>query len=362
MAELIPSASWGSWVRRAAAGVAGFVIAATSQAALADEDGVSFWIPGQFGSLAATPLGPGWTVSQTYYHWEGSAGADVAAARLIRIGRFDPTVSVLTSGSLNANVNFVVGDATYAFATPVLGAQATIGMVAVYGRTDATVAANIMGTLGPVPFAGSTTTSQAVTGFGDLYPMATLRWNKGVDNYMWYLTGDIPVGLYSSSNLANIGIGHGAIDSGVGYTYFNPQTGHELSAVTGFTYNFINPETQYQSGVDWHLDWGASQWVNKQLFFGAVGYIYHEIGCDSGSGDKVGCFQSRVFSIGPQIGFVFPIDTPLGPMQGYINMKAYAEFDHQNRPGGWDAWLTFAITPPVTPPAPSPISRSAHRT
>ena len=40
---------------------------------------------------------------------------------------------------------------------------------------------------------------------------------------MVYGTGDIPVGDYSSTNLANIGIGHGAVDGGGGYTYFNPK-------------------------------------------------------------------------------------------------------------------------------------------
>jgi hypothetical protein len=63
---------------------------------------------------------------------------------------------------------------------------------------------------------------------------------------------DISVGDYSASNLANIGIGHGAVDGG-GYTYFNPQTGHGFP-VTGFTYNLVNPSTNYQNGVDWHLD------------------------------------------------------------------------------------------------------------
>jgi hypothetical protein len=43
------------------------------------------------------------------------------------------------------------------------------------------------------------------------------------------LTGDIPVGAYDPKRLANLGIGHGAIDGGAGYTYFNPQTGHEFS-------------------------------------------------------------------------------------------------------------------------------------
>jgi hypothetical protein len=77
----------------------------------------------------------------------------------------------------------------------------------------------------------------SVEGFGDLYPQFALRWNAGVHNYMAYITGDIPVGTYSSTRLANIGIGHGAIDGGGGYTYFNPQTGHEFSAVLGMTYN-----------------------------------------------------------------------------------------------------------------------------
>ena len=63
----------------------------------------------------------------------------------------------------------------------------------------------------------------------------------GINNYMTYLTGDIPVGAYQSSRLSNLGIGHGAIDAGGGYTYFNPQTGHEFSGVLGLTYNFINP-------------------------------------------------------------------------------------------------------------------------
>lgn len=71
---------------------------------------------------------------------------------------------------------------------------------------------------------------------------------------MVYGTGDIPVGAYSSTRLANLGIGHGAVDGGAGYTYFDPMTGHELSAVAGFTYNLINTSTNYQNGVNFHLD------------------------------------------------------------------------------------------------------------
>jgi hypothetical protein len=64
------------------------LLSATSSASLADESGTSFWLPGQFGSLAAAPETPGWAIASVYYHT--SVSADVAAAREIQIGRFKP--------------------------------------------------------------------------------------------------------------------------------------------------------------------------------------------------------------------------------------------------------------------------------
>jgi hypothetical protein len=76
-----------------------------------------------------------------------------------------------------------------------------------------------------------------------------------------------------------------------------------------------------------------------------VGYVYQQIGCDSGSGDRLGCFRSRVFGVGPQIGYI-----PLGEWQGYLNLKGYGEFGHEN------VWLTFAISPAA---APRPIAQTS---
>ena len=322
----------------------------------ADEGGVSFWVPGLYASLAAVPLQPGWTVNETYYHWHGQAAADVAAAREITIGRFNPTATINLSGNLNALADMIFSTAVYTFAEPVLGGQASVGLLTVFGRTDATVNATLSGTIGPIPFGPFTRQDFGeATGFGDLYPEVMLRWNQGVHNYMIFVDGDIPVGLYSSSSLANIGIGHGAIDAGAGYTYFNPQTGHEFSVAGGLTYNFINPSTQYQNGIDLHVDWAASQFLTKQFQIGVVGYIYQQLTCDSGSGDRVGCFESRVLGIGPQVGFIFPMETPFGIKQGYLNIRAYAEFDHQNRAQGGDVWVSLTISPPTPAPPPAPL-------
>ena len=171
----------------------------------------------------------------------------------------------------------------YTFATPVLGGQLTLGMGGFVGRSNTDLAGTLTTTLGPLVSVRTEDISSSVTGFGDLYPVAMLKWNHGVHNYMVYATGDIPVGAYDSNRLANLGIGHGAIDGGVGYTYLNPLTGLEFSFVTGLTGNFKNTATNYTNGVDWHTDWGASKFLSKQLFVGAVGYVYKQLSCDSGA-------------------------------------------------------------------------------
>jgi len=320
-----------------------FVLTVTPRPAVADEGGVSFWIPGLFGSLAAAPQQPGWSFTTFFYNTNVRAGADVAFARQVHRGN----INVPFTGNLNINlkappdIQFFMP--SYTFAEPLLGAQATFFLLGGYGRNETSVSGTLTGSLGQGPgFIISGGRSDTTWGWGDLAPLFSLRWNKGVDNWMVYITGDIPVGAYDPNRLANLGIGHAAIDAGGGYTYFNPQTGHEFSAVLGFTYNFENTFTNYKNGIDMHLDWGISQFLTKEWQLGFVGYFYDQISCDSGSGDRVGCFESRVIGVGPQIGHIFKISDDY---QGYVNFKGYKEFDAAHRPDGWNVWATLVISP-----------------
>jgi hypothetical protein len=316
----------------------------TPSTVLADEGGVSMWLPGIFGSLAAAPLQPGFSLTTFDYHTSVSAGGDVALAREFTIGQIPANVTGKANANLNSNADLGFVIPSYVFGTPILGGQGAVGVMALVGGVNTSLAGTVSGTIGTpygsIPFMRSASISDSVFGVGDLYPQASLRWNMGVNNVMTYITGDIPVGTYASNSLANVGIGHGAVDAGGGYTYFNPKTGQEFSGVLGFTYNFINSTTQYQNGVDMHFDWGASQFLTKQFQVGAVGYVYKEIGCDSGSGDHLGCFQSQVVGAGPQAGYIFP----LGEMQGYVNVKVYKEFAAEHRPEGWNVWATFVVS------------------
>jgi hypothetical protein len=338
------------------------VIAGASGDARADEDGVSFWIPGFFGSLAATPQQAGWSLAAINYYTDVSASGSAAVAREIRIGQFNPAINVSVNANVHAKVDLGLLIPTYVFATPFLGGQASASLIVGYGNNDTSLNATATATastLPPVTVTKSIALQQDTTGVADLIPQFAVRWNAGVNNYMAYITGDIPVGLYSSSNLANIGLGHGALDGGVGYTYFDPKTGHEFSAVAGLTGNFENNSTGYTSGLDFHLDWAASQFLSKQVQVGVVGYFYDQVTPDRGCAPIICPFESRVIGIGPQLGYIFPV----GTMQGYFNIKGYGEFDNNARPDGWNLWLTFALSPaaPAAQSSPPPMLTKAPR-
>lgn len=330
-------------------------VASNPRPAAADQGGISFWLPGAFGSLAAVPGHPGWSLGAIYLHSSVSAGGDVAASRAIRFGNRTTNLTVNLDAELRARIDIGVLAPSYTFAQPVLGGQLTLSALFIYGHDQATIDANITGALGPIGFATSRSITRDLTAFGDIFPQATLKWNHGVHNTMVYGMANIPVGAYDAHRLVNLGLGHWSIDGGYGYTYFNPQTGYEFSAVTGLTYNFENTDLNYQNGIDWHLDWGASKFLTKQLHVGLVGYAYQQLTGDSGSGATLGDFKSRVFGVGPQVGYIFPV----GGMQGYLNLKGYWEFEAENRPEGWNIWLTFAVSPAAPPP--HTVSRVIHK-
>jgi hypothetical protein len=318
----------------------------------ADEGGVSFWLPGQYGSLAATPQTPGWALGSIYYHTSVAGSGNVAAAREITVGRFSPTVNVNLNLNLAAQGDLGVIAPSYTFATPVFGGQLAVSVASIFGRDAASLAGTLTATAGPLVTTRMGELDSSLTSVGDLYPTATLRWNQGVNNFMTYITGDIPVGAYDPTRLANLGIGHGAIDAGGGYTYLNPATGDEFSGVFGATYNFKNQDTQYQNGIDLHFDWGVSHFLSKQVFVGLVGYGYQQVTDDFGQNPVLGGFRSSVAGIGPQVGYIFPV----GDLQGFLGVKAYGEFDATNRASGWNTWLTFSISQA----APAAVTPTKH--
>lgn len=193
MPNVAPRMSYGLWGLMCA----GLFIA---QPVIADEGGSSFWLPGQFGSLAATPVEPGWSLPLVFYHTDVNA----EAGKEFEVGGF------ITAG-LHAKADLLIAVPTYTFAEPVLGGQAAISVAGIYGRMAVDVNATLAGPHGDTL---SLDDNDALTSVGDLFPSASLRWADGSNNYMIYSMFNVPVGSYEDGRLANIGINHWAADVG----------------------------------------------------------------------------------------------------------------------------------------------------
>jgi hypothetical protein len=215
--------------RRAARAMAAALAALLAPAiAFADEGGISFWPPGQHGSLIAAPQTPGLAIPAMLVHEDVDGGGEVAASRQFVIGGLPRDVDISLNADIDGNVTLLFVSPTYTFASPVLGGQASVGVGFGAGYNRSSIAGELTVVL---PNGDVITRDGRIDdergGFSDLYPSASLRWNRGMHNFMLYTMGDIPIGTYDSDRLSNIGIGHGAIDGGGAYTYFNPQSGRE---------------------------------------------------------------------------------------------------------------------------------------
>lgn len=308
-------------------------VASLATNARADEGGVPFWFSGQYASMSAIAPTPGWTLTLLPYYYNGGAG----------VSKTFPRGNTLVT-TLDAHAELAIAGLSYAPDSKVLDGQFSIGLG--WGAGGSATSANLLATL---PVANpQRTLSDSVSGGTDLYPVATLSWNKNNDNWMVYLTGDIPTGAYNAQRLSNLGIGHGAIDGGGGYTYLNQKTGLEFTAVAGLTGNWKNTDTSYRNGVDSHLDWAVSQFLSANWELGVVGYVYYQLSSDSyPTGGAIGAirqrvlggFESKVASVGGEVGYVFQ----MGKQTGYLNLRGYSEFWAENRPQGYALFATVNL-------------------
>jgi hypothetical protein len=315
-------------------------MAMTSTAAHADNGGVGFWLPGTMGSLSAVPGQPGMSYTFQYIHLDATAGGGKALQHNANI-----------VAGLHAKADVGVFLPTYTFATPVLGGQLTIGAATVPGNIGVGINATLTGPRGNT-ISGSAFDDRFT--WGDVYYIGTLKWNFGVNNFMTYVFGNIPSGTYDSTRLANLSPGFVSVDTGAGYTYLDPKTGHEFSVVAGFSFNGTNTALDYRNGVDFHADWAASQFIGKSVHAGLVGYVYQQVTGDSGTGAKLGDNKGTAVGIGPQIGFFFPA---WEGYTGYLNIRGYWDVFTENRPTSQTVLVTLSFTPaapekPATPSGP----------
>lgn len=163
----------------------------------------------------------------------------------------------------------------------------------------------------------------------------TLGWHKGRSHQRVSLVAYLPLGSFNERRIVDTGSNRWAVEVDYAYTFKDPRTLREFTAVPGYTFCFENPATHYTSGQEFHIDYAAAQSFPTGLGVGAVAYTWWQTTPDSGPGAKLGAFKGRTFGIGPLITY----NTALRNKPVIITAKYYKEFDVVNRFEGSEFWF-----------------------
>ena len=293
--------------------------------ALAAEGATGFYLLGSKTSMAGFIPPPGTYLSDVNYYYSGSTDVQLQFAGLT------------ISGGVDADAYYNIPTVTWVAPGKVLGGSVALSAMAPIGwkNVEAGVAAN-----GVI----SRNLADEDTAFGDPVLGAAIGWHEGKWHYNLGGLLNVPIGFWEQGNLANIGFNRWGFDLTGAVTYLDPSIGLEVSAASGFTFNGENPDTDYKTGTEFHVEGAIVQSVSEKVAIGVNGYFYDQVTGDSGDGARLGPFKGRVAALGPVLNWNFEI----GKIPVSTTLRYFREFEVKNRLEG-DAGF-FTLTMPLSIP------------
>jgi hypothetical protein len=288
-------------------------------AAWGAESGTGLYVLGYQSSLAGYLSSPGLYFRNDFYIYQGNA--DILAFS----GRVEAELRS------RAIVNFVT--LTYVAPWKIFGANYALGaMWGVIGNAFLKGRVDILKQL-IRPMEGD------YTGLSDLaVSPLILGWHLGNFHIMAIGNFYAPTGAYNVKRRVNTGLNRWAIEPNVAATWLHPQRGHEVSLSVGYTVNFKNPDTDYKTGNEFHLEFFLGQHLPKGFALGLAGYFYQQVTGDSGPGAHLGSFRGRTFALGPCLSY----SGKIGRHDINLNARYYNELEVKNRFDGQSFFLTFS--------------------
>jgi hypothetical protein len=292
----------------------------------ASEGGSSYYFPGAFATfaVAATPDSGFQFVNQTlYYH------ADVDKAVLQgRVGL-----------SLKATALYNYFGGSYTPEAPVLGGRLQVGAAVPVGYVS------LKAGIDTTNF-GSQDVSDRDFNIGDSIMSGSLFWKTG--DFYFKVTEMVfaPTGVYSTSNLANIGRNYWGFDTSCALTWLSSKTGTEISIMPGIIFNMENNDTKYKTGNEFHMDYMLNQFLAKNFALGAQGYYYKQATGDSRSGTELFDYKGESYGFGDFKGESYGFGPAMLWQPGFGNGKLTLigkwifDSHHENRmKGDWGQML-----------------------
>ena len=118
----------------------------------------------------------------------------------------------------------------------------------------------------------------------------------------------LTTGRYGTGFFPIVGLDRPGTDLTWGATYIEPTNKIEFSGAVGFTREGFNDSTSYRSGNALHVEGSISQHFDNGFRAGVIAYQYDQITGDSGSGARLGAFETSAICVGPSFGYVAMLD------------------------------------------------------
>lgn len=316
-------------VRTACALVAAGVAACwglAPHAAQAAENGTGFYLLGGRGPMAGYLPPPGFYFESDTYSYD----AKLDARKSLPAGG-----RVIANVRSQARADFLNG--TWVTPWQAFGGNLAVGAVLPVGRVAVSAGVELDSPRTSTIIGRSLRDKATIV--GDPVLSATLGWHSG--KFHWSTTAlvNVPVGDYRNGQLANLAFHRWASDLSGALTWFDPETGIDLSTAVGVTFNGTNHATDYKTGTEFHVEWAVSKAITSALSAGIIGYHYQQVTGDSGSGAQLGAYKGRTTALGGAIAYNFEIGkTPIS-----ARIKVLREFSVENRARGTVGLLTVSL-------------------
>ena len=272
--------------------LAAALMGALAFTAQAEEGGSGHYMPGSISDFVdGVPPKETFVVRYNLLYYNGSVSAN-------------PPLPIAALKTLGADATIWAHGLTLLWRPPIdLGERWSYALSTTVPFMWADVSAKVV--------AGTTTVrrSSSVNGLGDIVLMPLmLNYNINSNlNVETRLGIYAPTGDYEVGRLANTGKNFWTFEPTLGLRYFGVKNGREASVFVGADFNTENEDTDYQSGMQFHVDGTLAQ--HFPLFgglagLGVNGFWYDQLTGDSGSGATFGNFEARTTGVGPVLSYV----------------------------------------------------------
>ena len=292
---------------------------------------------------------PGFYASSFTYLYTGSAGGDAALSWTLSQGGTTlppfPTLRIDAAVKAKANVALDVVSAMWVAPEKMLGGHVGFGVLAPFGYqgVDVDIKALSDSHLSRWPHLAAW---RARAGFqlhvrdGRSAPDRVHR----MELWQFPLEADGARqhpgrAVTRKRDLVNIGFNRWAADLTGSLTWFDPASGWEVSVAPGVTFNGENPDTNYKTGTELHVEAAVMKRITGELSVGLAGYHYRQITGDSGAGAVLGPFKGEVSAIGPNLTYNFQ----LGTRHIFTSVRWLHEFKATNRMAGDAGFITVTV-------------------